>query len=182
MKFAYADPPYFKRGKADYGHLHPEAAIWDEKETQRNLIKRLRDEYPDGWAMSCNPADLSWLLVDNDDVRIGAWVKTFHQIRPTSVQYSWEPLLFMGGRVIKGRNPLVRDHLVSAVAMKKGLKGAKPDKFNDWVLDVLGYELGDQLDDLFPGTNGMNLAIEKRNAALSRTYVNELDSSGTLHG
>ena len=165
MKFAYADPPYFKRGKADYGHLHPEAHIWDEKENQRNLIKILKQDFPDGWAMSCNPADLSWLLTDNDDVRVAAWVKTFHQIRPTSVQYSWEPVLFMGGRVIKGRNPLVRDHLSCAVAMKKGLKGAKPDKFNDWILDILGFLPGDDLIDLFPGTNSMSLAVERRIAS-----------------
>jgi hypothetical protein len=162
LKFAYADPPYYKRGKADYGHLHEEAHVWDVKENQRALLQRLKDEYPDGWAMSCNPSDLSWLLVGHDDVRIAAWVKTFHQIRPTSVQYSWEPVLFMGGRVIKGRNPLVRDHLSCAVAMKKGLKGAKPDKFNDWILDMLGYEVGDQFDDLFVGTNSMGEAIERR--------------------
>ena len=162
LKFAYADPPYFKRGKADYGYLHPEAHIWDLKENQRGLIDKLKEEYPDGWAMSCNPADLSWLLTNHDDVRVAAWVKTFHQIRPTSVQYSWEPVLFMGGRIIKGRNPLVRDHLVSAVAMKKGLKGAKPDKFNQWILDILGFEIGDELIDLFPGTNSMQNAIDER--------------------
>ncbi len=162
MKFAYADPPYYKRGKADYGNLHPEAHIWDLKKTQRNLIEKLKNEYPDGWAMSCNPSDLSWLLSGHDDVRVAAWTKTFHQIRATSVQYSWEAVLFMGGRVIIGRNPLVRDHLNCAVAMKKGLKGAKPDKFNNWILDILGYQKGDQLDDLFPGTNGMAAAIEMR--------------------
>jgi len=162
MKFAYADPPYYKRGKADYGHLHLEAHIWDLKESQRNLINKLKNDYPDGWAMSCNPANLSWLLVENDDVRIAAWTKTFHQIRPTSVQYSWEPVLFMGGRIIKGRRPMVRDHLHCAVAMKKGLKGAKPDKFNNWILDILGYQEGDILDDLFPGTNSMAGAITSR--------------------
>mgnify|MGYP007102828454 CR=1 FL=1 len=29
MKFAYADPPYFKQGKKHYGKLHDEAEIWD---------------------------------------------------------------------------------------------------------------------------------------------------------
>ena len=46
--------------------------------------------------------------------------------------------------------------------MKKGLQGAKPDKFNDWILDLLNYQSGDTLDDLFPGTNGMAEAILRR--------------------
>ena len=32
MKFAYADPPYFKQGKKHYGKLHDEAQIWDGKQ------------------------------------------------------------------------------------------------------------------------------------------------------
>jgi hypothetical protein len=164
MRFAYADPPYYKQGKRLYGKLHEEAAHWDSKENQRALIQRLKDEFPDGWAMSCNPADLSWLLVGNEDVRIAAWAKSFHQIRVNcAVQYSWEPVLFMGGRAIFRRNPLVRDSIYCAVAMKKGLVGAKPDKFNDWILQLLGFQKGDELVDLFPGTGGMGEAVARIN-------------------
>jgi len=46
--------------------------------------------------------------------------------------------------------------------MRKGLPGAKPDAFNDWLLDLLGYETGDELHDLFPGTNGLAAAVERR--------------------
>jgi hypothetical protein len=45
--------------------------------------------------------------------------------------------------------------------MKKGLQGAKPDGFNDYILDLLGYEDGDEFVDLFPGTNGMQEAISR---------------------
>ena len=45
----------------------------------------------------------------------------------------------------------------------KGLPGAKSDAFNDWILDLLNYENGDILDDLFPGSNGMTKATERGN-------------------
>ena len=56
MKFAYADPPYYQQGKRLYGD-HPEAHIWDTKQTHLDLIARLHTDYPDGWALSCNPAN-----------------------------------------------------------------------------------------------------------------------------
>jgi len=45
--------------------------------------------------------------------------------------------------------------------MKKGLIGAKPDKFNDWILQLLGFQRGDELVDLFPGTGGMSEAVAR---------------------
>jgi hypothetical protein len=47
-------------------------------------------------------------------------------------------------------------------AQRKGLRGSKPDKFNDWILDLLNYKPGDEMVDLFPGTNGMAAAVERR--------------------
>lgn len=164
MKFAYADPPYFKQGKRLYSKLHVEASIWDQKETHLNLIQRLYQDYPDGFALSANPADLAWILPNYPDLRVCVWVKTFHQIRPTTVQYAWEPLLLHGGRKDNKRKPMVRDWLSAARAMRKGLVGAKPEAFNNWVLDLLNYQPGDTLDDLFPGTGGMGVAVELRNA------------------
>ena len=162
MKFAYADPPYYTMGKKMYGSLHLEAAIWDEKATHIELIDRLLDEYPDGWAMSCNPANLHWLLANRENIRVCAWTKTFHQIRGTTNQFAWEALLLYGGRKDNNRKPMVRDWLSCPIAMQKGLQGAKPDAFNNWVLDLLNYKDGDQLDDLFTGTGSMSQAVERR--------------------
>jgi hypothetical protein len=58
---------------------------------------------------------------------------------------------------------MVRDWMSSSIAMRKGLVGAKPLAFNIWILDLLNYQNGDTLDDLFPGTNGMAEAIASRN-------------------
>ena len=160
MKFAYADPPYHKQGKRLYGKLHNDAAIWDDKQAHWDLIDQLISDYSDGWVLSCNPADLSWIL-KHDNIRVCAWVKTFHQIRPTTVQYAWEPVLLYGGRKNNKRKPMVRDWMSSRIAMRKGLVGAKPNEFNDWILQLLNYQPGDQLDDLFPGTYGMAEAIAR---------------------
>ena len=167
MKFCYADPPYLGNGASKYGY--PE---WDKKDRHFSLILELDLQYPDGWALSCNPKDLAWLLpVCGDKARVCPWVKTFHQIRSNvSVQYSWEPVILKGGRP-GGLKPMVRDWdetiievdddpiLKCARAMKKSLKGAKPDKFNDWILLLLHYQPGDVLVDMFPGSNGMAAAI-----------------------
>jgi hypothetical protein len=164
MKFAYADPPYYKQGKKLYGKLHDEAAVWDAQQAHWDLVDRLMVEYPDGWALSCNPADLPW-IIKHDGIRICVWVKTFHQIRHVSIQYAWEPVLIYGGRKENKRKPMVRDWMSGRIAMRKGLVGAKPDDFNQWILQLLNYQNGDQFDDLFPGTNGMAEAIARKNAS-----------------
>jgi len=160
LKFAYADPPYFKQGKKRYGEFHEEAHIWDSKEAHLDLVKRLIEEYPDGWALSCNPANLNWMLID-EEIRVCAWTKTFHQIRPTTVQFAWEPVLLYRGRKDHKRKPMVRDWISGVATKRKGLPGAKPDYFNDWILALLNYRGGDTIDDLFPGTNGMAEAVKR---------------------
>lgn len=160
MIFAYADPPYLGCGAKLYGKHHPEAAVWDEPQTHRDLITRLCDEYPDGWAVSLHVPSLA-LYMDAcpDDIRVGAWVKTWHQIRPTTTQHAWEPVIWRGGRKDNKRAPMVRDWLSANATRMRGLPGAKPDEFNRWIADLLNYREGDTLDDLFPGTGGMGLTL-----------------------
>lgn len=162
MRFAYADPPYFGNGKRRYPE-HSEAAVWDIKQTHIDLIQRLSNDYPDGWALSCNPSDLRWILAAcPEDCRVAAWTKTFHQIRKVTVQYAWEPLIWRGGRHEPSRKPMVRDWHSCVATRKKGTVGAKPQSFNDWVLDILNYDPSrDQLDDLFPGSGGMLETLQR---------------------
>jgi len=160
--FAYADPPYYKMGKRPYSPHHKNAQDADDKQFHLNLIQRLTDEYPDGWALSCNPRDLTWLLpACPDDIRIATWTKTWHQIRPTSTQHAWEPVIFRTTKKDPKR-PMVRDWISGAATRQKGLPGAKPHYFNRWILDLLVFNPAtDTLDDLFPGTNGMQQAINE---------------------
>jgi len=158
MKFAYADPPYLGNGKRRYAPHHNNASEYDNVEAHIKLVNKLIKKYPDGWALSCNPKDLIWLLpFMPDDVRVCAWTKTFHQIRVNvSIQYAWEPVILRGGRNVKDRRPMTRDWVSGSIAMRKGLPGAKPKYFFEWVIAMLGYKKGDTIDDLFPGTNGLS--------------------------
>jgi len=160
MKFAYADPPYHRMGKKLYGNQHDQAAIWDKQETHIALINNLSNNYPDGWALSCNPKDLIWLLPHAPaDTRIGVWVKTWHQIRPTSTQYAWEPVLW---RTTKkdAKRPMIRDWIIGPATRQTGTPGAKPHYFNQWILNLLIFDHdADTIDDLFPGSGGMKNAI-----------------------
>lgn len=54
---------------------------------------------------------------------------------------------------------MVRDWISCVPTRMKGLKGAKPEPFNRWVMDLLCWMEGDVLDDLFPGTAGMTRRV-----------------------
>ena len=161
MKFAYADPPYLGCGARLYSEHHPDAAIWDDPETHRQLIERLCNEYPDGWALSLHVPSLQIILpMCPKDVRIGAYCKDFAQIRPTRVQWFWEPVIWHGGR----SKPIDKTHYRDWCrawprnATTDGLIGGKPRDFCRWVFGLLGAQRGDELDDIFPGTLAVGAA------------------------
>lgn len=163
MRFAYADPPYLGLGKL-YADRHPEALIWDDIATHKALIDRLVSEYPDGWAMSLHVPSLRqiWALCP-DDVRVASWVKPFCSFKKgVKRAWSWEPVIFWRGRPIPMEQDTWRDHLSEPIALQKGLPGAKPWRFCEWVLDGLNYQPGDVLDDLFPGTGIMGRVVAAR--------------------
>jgi len=81
-------------------------------------------------------------------------------------QYFWEPVIFHEAREFE-RKPMVLDWMSCCIAMRTGQVGAKPDAFNDWILDLLCYEVGDEFVDLFPGSGGMAKAIERFSRRLS---------------
>jgi len=160
--FAYADPPYLGCGQKLYAKHHDRAADWDDPQEHRRLMQFLCDEYPDGWlvALHCPSLPL-YVSIMPGDARIGAWVKTWHQIRPTTTQWAWEPVIWRTVHKDNKRAPMVRDWYSGNATRMRGLPGAKPDGYNRWVLDLLGYGEGDRLHDLFPGTGGMQRAIDQ---------------------
>ena len=166
LRLAYADPPYLGQG-----HLypeHPDARDWDDPATHRALITQLQDEYPDGWALSASSPSLGVLLpMCPDDYRIGAWVKPFAAFKANvRVAYTWEPVIWRGGRLSsRDGAPVGRDHLSQAIMMQAGLTGAKPPEFCRWVAMLLGYDPArDALEDLFPGTGIMGDVLEEMRA------------------
>jgi hypothetical protein len=163
MKFAYADPPYIGQAHKHYAS-DPRCAEVDHQD----LIARLCTDYPDGWALSCSSPSLRTILpMTPDDVRVMAWVKPFAVFKPNvNPGYCWEPVIVGGGRKRTREQPTVRDWVSSVITLRKGLVGAKPPEFCRWILDVLGFEDGDTLDDLFPGTGIMGTAAAQGRIAL----------------
>ena len=155
MKFAYADPPYIGQAKR-----YPEKTEVDHAE----LVQRLVDEYPDGWALSLSSPTLHYILsLCPSDVRIMAWVKPFAVFKPNvNPAYAWEPVIVRGGRKRERMEKTVRDWVSCNITLKKGLVGAKPEGFCEWLLDVLNVLPGDQLDDIFPGTGIVTQTFERR--------------------
>src|SRR5690606_37898979 len=67
--------------------------------------------------------------------------------------FAWEPVLFRGSRKRDRDEDTVRDWCSANIALKKGLSGAKPIGFCNWIIDLLGARPGeDTLDEIFPGT------------------------------
>jgi hypothetical protein len=160
MKFAYADPPYIGQAKKHYKN----EALCAEVD-HNELLTRLSDEYPDGWALSCSSPSLRQILsypACPSDIRVMAWVKPFAIFKPNvNPAYAWEPVIVRGGRKHDRYDRTVRDWVACNITLKKGLCGAKPEGFCRWVCQVLNVQAGDVLDDLYPGTGIMTRVFEE---------------------
>ena len=172
LRCAYGDSPYLGCCKL-YGHVHdgprPELyGCWDELDTWKRYIAWLENEFPDGWALSCNSTNLRDLLpLCPPDVRISPWVKPFHVykkgVRPA---YAWEAVIWRGGRNPQwghkhpppekgGAATTPKDFVSANITLKKGLTGAKPPAVCEAILAWLGLVEGDELVDVFPGSGVM---------------------------
>ncbi len=145
LRLAYADPPY--PGKS---HLYPEKMEVDHAE----LIARLC-EY-DGWALSTDEINLSYVLsLCPPKTRVLAWCRSNSFSHGLNPGYSWEPVLCRPART---SNVFVqRSYCVTASVNGRAsaLTGSKTASFCAWVIECLGAEPGDSLDDIFPGTGVM---------------------------
>lgn len=157
---AFADPPYEGEAQQHYGS-HPDFAGEVNYEL---LVRRLNDEYADGWALCMKVASLPMVLGLLASVgkksRVGAWVKR-HPIfkRNVNPAYAWDPVVFVGGRRRPANREFINDWCISDRGKKvNGFVGAKPDEFSLWVFNMLGLSRGDTLVDLFPGTGSVSIA------------------------
>ena len=165
LRLAYADPPYLGCCKL-YGHRHEEPwGCWDDVDTQIELMVDLASKY-DGWAMSTSSPNLGKLVGTAEALgaRTAAWVKPFAAFKANvRIAYTWEPVLFVPARdSSKDGAPVGRDHLSTPITLRKGLTGAKPEAFCEWVLDLLNVQPGDEVVDLFPGTGVMGRVADAR--------------------
>lgn len=156
MRFAYADPPYPGMAEKHYA----EHADFDGEVDHAALIERLRTGYPDGWALSTNSTALRQLLpLCPPNVRVLAWVKSFASWkRNVYPAYAWEPVLLVGGRNRYGDVQTPADFIAEPITLERGVSGAKPERFCFWLFECFGAMLGDELDDLFPGSGAVTRA------------------------
>lgn len=157
MKFAYADPPYL--GCASY-YDHPESRIYDQPEAHQSLVSRLCEEFPDGWAMSLHTPSLRTILpMCPVDCRVGAWTKPFCSFKPgVNPGYTWEPVIFRGGRKHTRTDPTIRDFCAVSITLQRGFCGAKPKGFCDWIFELLNMQPEDEFVDVFPGSGAVGRA------------------------
>jgi hypothetical protein len=146
MRVAYADPPYI--GCAGF-------YVEKEEVDHAQLIERMNDEFPDGWALS--------LPMCPEDVRVMAWVKPWCSFKPSMrVAYAWEPVIVRGGRKKESKTEETERDWVSAnITMKRGMVGAKPEAFCYWLFRVFGLRPEDEFVDLYPGSGAVTRAWEK---------------------
>ena len=144
MRLAYADPPYIGQAKKHYK---------SEEVDHHELIDRLTTF--DGWALSASSPSIRVLApLMSAHVRIAVWVKPFAIFKPNvNPAYTWEPVFFVSARPGRRDIPTVRDWLSCNITLKKGLVGAKPPAFCNWIFQLLGAEPQDEFYDLYPGTN-----------------------------
>lgn len=170
MKFAYADPPYIGQARKHYGV--------EAKEVNHELLISHLATF-DGWALSCSTPSLEEIqhlcrkVVGPNQTRVGGWFKPFASFKPgVNPAYCWEPVLFVPGRN-RGRDvATTRDYfemteieaarmevaVKANITLKRGTSGAKPDRFNCWLFEILGIVATDEFHDLFPGSGAVSRA------------------------
>ena len=186
MKLCIADPPYLGRGVRLYGagsgnspfakrerarakspagyqvgDNHPDAHLWDDPETHRQMVERLCDEY-DGWAIAMAWDNLRhYLQWTPPDVWIGVWVKPDSPPSASRIHNPWEPVVILpaAGRRAHGKGESPIRGVLNA-GTQKHFVGAKPPAWTRWVLDLLGYDPDtDTVDDLFHGSGAVAAEI-----------------------
>jgi hypothetical protein len=154
MRVAYADPPYIGC-----------AGFYAEKEEvdHAQLVARLVEEFPDGWALSSHSPGLREILpLCPDDVRVMAWVKPFAVFKPNvGVAYAWEPVIVRGGRKRTREQATTRDWVAENITLRRGMVGVKPEGFCRWLFAVLNLQEGDEFVDIYPGSGAVTRAWER---------------------
>ena len=184
MKLAIADPPYLGRAALWYGgnerradhhtpgrsrgrgelapEYHPDAHRWDDPMEHIALMSHMHAEY-DGWAMAASGKTLAPLLgvADHLGARLAIWNVTNAIPDGNRVSMRWEAVILRqpDARRAYGTGHAIGD-VLSAPHPMSGFVGAKPEVWTRWVLDMLGYQPGDEVDDLFPGSGAVTRAME----------------------
>jgi len=72
--------------------------------------------------------------------------------------YAWEPIVCRGGRALGRDVPTVRDWVMANITLRRGMVGAKPQEFAEWLFRFMGLEPSDEFHDLYPGSGSVTKA------------------------
>lgn len=182
MKLVIADPPYppfigsggrKNRASRWYGSgqrstkdrpadFHPDADEWNRPARHRLLLEELMDT-ADGWAIATSPDGLGAYHPLPKECRTMVWVKANAIPGSHRIRNLWEPVIVYppsGRRSNRGGVGCTPD-VLTCPAPRVGFMGAKPPEWTAWVLDALTYQPGDEVVDLFPGSNSVTDHIEE---------------------
>lgn len=154
MRFAYADPPYPGLARRYYASAEVNHPL---------LIAYLCEQWPDGWALSTSSDALrDVLLMCPPSVRVCSWHRGERRGRSHRPRDAWEPLIVCGGRarVIEPQESCC--NALAAAGKHRShpgrLVGMKPPAFSRWMFAQLGAMVGDELEDVFPGSGSVSRA------------------------
>lgn len=156
MRFAYADPPYPGQA-ADLYANHPD---YRGEVDHVELVARLVQDYPDGWALSTSARALRLVLpLCPEDAWVACWHKSnAPPIRTTGrLIWSWEPVILWRGR--QSIDPAMRVKDALSCGQNYGFPGQKPPAFTRWVVELLGATSEDTIDDLFAGSGAVAMTL-----------------------
>jgi hypothetical protein len=179
MKLCIADPPYLGRAVRWYGQggcgdgygkgqadNHPDAALWDDPASHIELINNLQSNF-DGWVIALSVHSLSTYLSvietnSRNGIRIGVWYKPSASPSGSRIGNHWEPVIVKVPNQRKGRTKHLMNtqDVLIANPNRKGFVGSKPVEWTHWVLDLMGYQTGDEVIDLFSGSGSVTEAIK----------------------
>ena len=178
-KFAIADPPYYGRAKRWYGQggvgygygrgqadNHPEAHIWDTPDRHINLIKVLENDY-DGFAIATSVLGLNVYLkhislAPSSGYRLCIWHKPISAPSASRIRNAYEPIIIKVHKDRLGYKSHARlDDIRTIKITKNGFIGSKPKEWVWWVLDLMGADKHDEIDDLFYGSGAVTTAIKE---------------------
>lgn len=158
LRGAVADPPYIGQSAKHYSD-HPDYA---GEVDHGELVARLQGY--DCWALCLHSPSLHICLdhcrdhglsLMDGDIRVMAWVKPFAAFkRNVRVAYAWEPVIVKVADRLPNATP-TRDFVAESITLKRGLTGAKPEKWSHWLFGAMGLRPTDELDDLYPGSGAV---------------------------
>jgi hypothetical protein len=148
-----------------------------------DLIARLEEGWPDGWALSTSARALRDVLpMCPASTRVCVWRRRTRGKTSRRALNAWEALLVVGGRERADRGLDVLDYRGRYDSYPGALEGMKPPEFTVWMFNLLGAQTGDHLADLYPGSGAVSrawaylTALEgdvERDASLAATAIGD---------